>query len=63
MIGATAHDVTPDLDVGPIIRQDIESIRQTDSPVELIRKGRDVERTVLVRAVRLDVEDRVVLND
>ena len=62
MIGATAHYVTTDLDEGPIIHQDVESITHADSPEELIRKGRDIERRVLAEAVRLHLEDRVLLN-
>ncbi|ALE15334.1 Formyltetrahydrofolate deformylase [Altererythrobacter epoxidivorans] len=63
MIGATAHFVTTDLDEGPIIHQDVESITHADSPDELVRKGRDIERRVLAEAVRLFLEERVLLND
>ena len=62
MIGATAHYVTPDLDEGPIIHQDVEAITHADSPDDLVRKGRDIERRVLAEAVRLHLEDRVLLN-
>ncbi|HKT84759.1 MAG TPA: formyltetrahydrofolate deformylase [Novosphingobium sp.] len=62
MIGATAHYVTGDLDEGPIIHQDVEPITHADSPEELVRKGRDIERRVLAEAVRLHLEDRVLLN-
>jgi len=62
LIGATAHYVTPDLDEGPIIAQDVEPVRHADYPEDLIRKGRDIERRVLARAVRLHLEDRVLLN-
>ncbi|MEY4239213.1 MAG: formyltetrahydrofolate deformylase [Pseudomonadota bacterium] len=62
MIGATAHYVTADLDEGPIIHQDVESISHADSPEDLVRKGRDIERRVLAEAVRLHLEDRVLLN-
>ncbi|HEX7854671.1 MAG TPA: formyltetrahydrofolate deformylase [Sphingobium sp.] len=62
MIGATAHYVTPDLDEGPIIAQDVEHITHADTPEDLVRKGRDIERRVLARAVRYHVEDRVLLN-
>jgi formyltetrahydrofolate deformylase len=62
VIGATAHFVTPDLDEGPIIEQDIERISHRDTPAALIRKGRDIERRVLARAVRWVLEDRVLLN-
>jgi formyltetrahydrofolate deformylase len=62
LIGATAHYVTGDLDEGPIIEQDAERISHRDSPDDLVRKGRDIERRVLARAVRYHLEDRVVLN-
>jgi formyltetrahydrofolate deformylase len=62
LIGATAHYVTTQLDEGPIIEQDVERISHRDSPEDLIRKGRDIERRVLARAVRYHLEDRVVLN-
>jgi formyltetrahydrofolate deformylase len=62
LIGATAHYVTPDLDEGPIIEQDVERISHRDTPDDLVRKGRDIERRVLARAVRHHLEDRVVLN-
>lgn len=62
MIGATAHYVTADLDEGPIIHQDVEAISHSDSPEDLVRKGRDIERRVLARAVHLHLEDRVFVN-
>jgi len=62
LIGATAHYVTADLDEGPIIEQDVERITHRDTPEDLVRKGRDIERRVLARALRWHVEDRVVLN-
>jgi formyltetrahydrofolate deformylase len=62
VIGATAHFVTPDLDEGPIIEQDVERISHRDTPAALVRKGRDIERRVLARAVRWVLEDRVLLN-
>jgi len=62
MIGATAHYVTRDLDEGPIIAQDVEQISHTDSPDNLVRKGRDIERRVLARAVRHHLDGRVLLN-
>ena len=62
MIGATAHYVTADLDEGPIIHQDVETVTHADSPEELVRKGRDIERRVLAEGVRLHLEDRVLLN-
>ncbi|MFD1789873.1 formyltetrahydrofolate deformylase [Sphingomonas floccifaciens] len=62
MIGATAHYVTADLDEGPIIHQDVEFASHADTPDDLVRKGRDVERRVLAEAVRLHLNDRVLLN-
>jgi len=62
VIGASAHYVTGDLDEGPIIEQDVERISHRDSPEDLIRKGRDIERRVLARALRWRLEDRVLLN-
>ena len=50
LIGATAHYVTRDLDEGPIIDQDVERISHRDTPDDLVRKGRDIERRVLARA-------------
>jgi len=62
LIGATSHFVTAGLDEGPIIEQDVERISHRDSPDDLIRKGRDIERRVLARAVRYFLEDRVIPN-
>ncbi len=62
VIGASAHYVTADLDEGPIIEQDVERISHADTPDDLVRKGRDIERRVLARAVRWRIEDRVLLN-
>ena len=62
VIGATAHYVTGDLDEGPIIEQDVERITHRDTPDDLVRKGRDIERRVLARAVHYLLEDRVLLN-
>jgi formyltetrahydrofolate deformylase len=62
LIGATAHYVTADLDEGPIIEQDVERISHRDNPETLIRKGRDIERRVLARAVHYHIEGRVLLN-
>ncbi|WLW50359.1 formyltetrahydrofolate deformylase [Streptomyces sp. YU58] len=61
LIGATAHFVTADLDEGPIIEQDVVRVGHRHSARELVAIGRDVERVVLARAVRLHAEDRVVL--
>ena len=62
LIGATAHYVTSDLDEGPIIEQDVERISHRDTPDDLVRKGRDIERRVLARALRHHLEDRVFPN-
>ena len=60
LIGATAHYATQDLDEGPIIEQDVVRASHRDSAEELERRGADVERTVLARAVGWHCEDRVV---
>jgi len=62
LIGATAHFVTSDLDEGPIIEQDVERISHRDTPEVLVRKGRDIERRVLARALGHVLEDRVLMN-
>src|SRR6201994_1352095 len=62
LIGATAHYVTHDPAEGPIIAQDVERISHRDTPDNLVRKGRDIERRVLARAIRHHLEDRVILN-
>ncbi|MDO9709739.1 formyltetrahydrofolate deformylase [Paracraurococcus lichenis] len=62
LIGATAHFVTADLDEGPIIEQDVERVTHRDSPDDLVRNGRDIERRVLSRALRWVLESRVILN-
>ena len=62
LIGATAHYVTADLDEGPIIEQDVERISHQDSPADLVRKGRDIERRVLARALSFHLEGRAFLN-
>jgi formyltetrahydrofolate deformylase len=62
IIGATAHYVTRDLDQGPIIDQDVTRVSHRDTVLDMARKGRDLERLVLARAVRLDLEDRVLIH-
>jgi len=62
-IGATAHYATLDLDEGPIIEQDVTPVSHRDTPEELVRKGRDVERTVLSRAVAWHLDGRVLVYD
>jgi formyltetrahydrofolate deformylase len=61
LIGATAHYATTDLDEGPIIEQDVIRASHRDSLEDLVRKGRDVERAVLARAVRWHLEDRILV--
>ncbi len=61
IIGATAHYVTEELDEGPIIAQDVIHCTHRDTVEDLMRKGRDVERRVLAEAVRLHIEDRVLM--
>ncbi|MFC4295969.1 formyltetrahydrofolate deformylase [Novosphingobium tardum] len=62
LIGATAHYVTSDLDEGPIIEQDVERISHADTPEDLVRKGRDIERRVLSRAIGFHLEGRALMN-
>ena len=62
LIGATAHYVTADLDEGPIIEQDVERVSHADGPDDLVRKGRDIERRVLARALGFHLEGRALLN-
>lgn len=61
IIGATAHYATQDLDEGPIIEQDVVRVSHRDSVDDLIRKGKDLERIVLARAVRLHLQNRVLV--
>lgn len=61
LIGATAHYATTDLDEGPIIEQDVIRTSHRDTVEDLVRKGRDVERSVLARAVRWHLEDRILV--
>ena len=61
LIGATAHFATADLDEGPIIEQDVVRCSHRDSVDDLVRKGRDLEKVVLARAVRLHLSDRVLV--
>ncbi len=60
LIGATAHYVTAELDEGPIIEQDVVRVGHRDAVRDLVRKGRDVERQVLARAVGWHLDDRVI---
>jgi formyltetrahydrofolate deformylase len=61
LVGATAHYVTAELDAGPIIEQDVSRASHADQVEDLVRKGRDIERLVLARAVRLHLQDRVLV--
>lgn len=61
IIGATSHYVTSDLDEGPIIEQDVVRVSHRDTVADLIRKGKDLERMVLARAVRLHLQHRVLV--
>lgn len=63
LIGATCHYVTEDLDCGPIIDQDVLRIDHSDSPDDLVRYGKDIEKTVLARGLRYHLEDRVLLHN
>jgi formyltetrahydrofolate deformylase len=63
IIGATAHYVTEDLDEGPIIEQEVARVSHQDTVADLIRKGKDLERLVLSRAVRLHLQNRVLVYD
>ncbi|MCP3985249.1 MAG: formyltetrahydrofolate deformylase, partial [bacterium] len=60
LVGATAHYATTDLDEGPIIEQAVVHTSHRDSVKDLLRKGRDVERMVLAKAVRNHLDDRVI---
>jgi formyltetrahydrofolate deformylase len=62
LIGATAHYVTAELDDGPIIDQDVVRVDHRQSVADLERVGRDIERTVLARAVALHLDDRVIVD-
>ena len=61
IIGATAHFVTADLDEGPIIEQDVAHVSHASTPEQLIAIGRDIERRVLAKAVRLFAEDKIFI--
>ncbi|MDP2809340.1 MAG: formyltetrahydrofolate deformylase [Rhodocyclaceae bacterium] len=62
LIGATCHYVTEDLDQGPIIEQDVIRIDHSDSPDDMVRYGKDIEKTVLARGLRYHLEDRVLVH-
>ena len=62
LIGATCHYVTEELDAGPIIDQDVIRISHNDTVDDMVRLGKDVEKSVLARGVRSHLEDRVLLH-
>jgi formyltetrahydrofolate deformylase len=61
VIGATAHYVTAELDQGPIIDQDVVRVSHRDSVADMVRKGRDLEKVVLARAVGLHLRNRIIV--
>lgn len=62
LIGATCHYVTEELDAGPIIDQDVSRVSHRDQPEEMVRRGKDVEKTVLSRGLRWHLADRVLVH-
>jgi len=62
LIGATCHYVTPELDAGPIIEQDVIRVDHGDTAMDMVRRGRDIERLVLSRGLRWHLEDRVLVH-
>ncbi|MBQ0757863.1 MAG: formyltetrahydrofolate deformylase, partial [Amphritea sp.] len=62
LIGATCHYVTEELDAGPIIDQDVVRVSHRDQPEEMVRLGKDVEKTVLSRGLRWHLDDRVLVH-
>jgi len=62
LIGATCHYVTPELDAGPIIEQDVIRVDHGDTAADMVRRGRDIERLVLARGLRWHLEDRVLVH-
>lgn len=62
IVGATSHYVTSDLDQGPILFQDVINVTHRDTIPDLIRKGRDVEKGVLAKAVRVHLEHRILIH-
>jgi formyltetrahydrofolate deformylase len=62
LIGATCHYVTSELDQGPIIEQDVIRVDHSDEPDDLVRYGKDIEKTVLARGLRYHLEDRVLVD-
>ena len=62
IIGATSHYVTPELDAGPIIAQDVFHVSHRDSVADLVRQGRDLEKVVLSRAIWLHLQRRLLVH-
>ncbi|GAB2931031.1 formyltetrahydrofolate deformylase [Rhodococcus aerolatus] len=62
LIGATCHYVTAELDAGPIVEQDVIRVDHGDSPADMVRQGRDIEKLVLSRGLRWHLEDRVLVH-
>ena len=62
LIGATCHYVTSDLDEGPIIEQEVMRISHSDSAQDMVRKGKNCEKTALANGVRYHLEDRVIIH-
>jgi len=62
LVGATCHYVTPELDAGPIIEQDVIRVDHGDTVPDMVRKGRDIEKIVLARGLRWHLEDRVLVH-
>ena len=62
LIGATCHYVTEELDQGPIVEQDVIRIDHSDSPDDMVRYGKDIEKTVLARGLHYHLEDRVLVH-
>lgn len=63
VIGATSHYVTTDLDAGPIIAQDVVAVSHKDSVEDMVRKGRDLEKIVLARAIHAHLQHRILVYD
>ena len=61
-VGATCHYVTPELDQGPIIEQDVTRVTHNDAVRDLVRYGKDIEKAVLARGLRYHLEDRVLIS-
>ncbi len=62
LIGATCHYVTPELDAGPIIEQEVERVHHFHSPGDLVRLGRNCERTAIAKGIRYHVHDRTIID-